>query len=125
MSIMDRPVYVERKNWRRLDEQLTRESQRGILLTRAIMACFVDAGLTTFSMRMSLMSSSMRSSATAFRTLASIFRTLLSRSFLELLGFLSDPVSPSSLMISCCSRLTVAITEHLRQMQSPRTSRRV
>jgi len=96
-----------------------------MFLTRAIIACFVDAGLTIFSMRTSLMSSSIRSSATAFRTLASIFRTLLSRSFLELLGFLSDPVSSSSLMISCCSRLTVAMTEHLRQIQSARTSKRV
>lgn len=95
------------------------------LLTRAIMACFVEAALKTFSIRTSLRSSSMRSSAIATRTLASILRTFFRRSFLELLGFFSGDVSSSSLRRSCWRRLWVAMMEHFLHIQSLRTSRRV
>lgn len=64
-------------------------------LTLAIIACFVDAGLTTFSILMPSKydSSSMRPSARAVLTLCSIFFTSLYRFFFEfetLVGFSCD-----------------------------------
>jgi len=76
------------------DENFSQKEDKEGKLTLAIMACFVDAGLTTLSsltpVRRS--SSSIRPSVRAVRTLCSMRLTSLYRRFLDAdgLGFVGD-----------------------------------
>lgn len=92
---------------------------------RAIMDCFVDAGLVTFSSLMSFRSSSILPCVMAAFTLASMRFTSFSLRFFDEEGLASGFVASSSVCISRRRRWCVATTEHFLQIQSLRISRRV
>lgn len=100
-------------------------------LTRAIIACFVDTLLKTRSIFTPLSSSSTRPSFSAFSTLATSFLASRARRLRVADGFesasssLPSDVSCESRWASAARRRCVASSEHLRQMQSVRSSMRV
>jgi hypothetical protein len=93
--------------------------------TRAIMDCFVDAGLVTFSSLMSFRSSSILPCVMAAFTLASMRFTSFSLRFFDEEGLASGLVASSSVSASRWRRWYVVTMEHFRQIQSLRISRRV
>ena len=93
--------------------------------TLAIIACFVEPELVTFSIFTPFRSSSIRPSVNAVFTRVANF--LASRARFRLDDEGSDPalVASVNLSASCSNRSYVATIEHLRHMQSVSTSRRV
>jgi hypothetical protein len=93
-------------------------------LARATMACFVEARENTFSILTPLISSSTRpSSSAALRRVANRL-TSRTRFFFDC-DTVALLVTAASRSASCSSLCRVARIEHLRQMQSVRTSRRM
>lgn len=72
--------------------------------TRAIIDCFVDALLNTFSSLTPLMSSSIRPSSNAALTRANNFRLSRARFFFDDVGSLTAWDASVSRSASCCNR---------------------
>jgi hypothetical protein len=107
-----------------LDRVLMEIYKTEVTLTRATMACFVEARENTFSILTPLMSSSIRPSSSA--VLRRVANRLASRTRFFFDCDTEDlPASVLSRSASCSSRWRVARIEHLRQIQSVKISRRV